>query len=151
MPNSWRESRSKRVKFEMSIRPELSKQIVARINTYVDTSIEPFNHQQIVETLGVLPLCCDWGGCHAIRPDGEIIVFLTDYPGEWRIEDDPRIRNTAIYQGSLKYPELKELVPTRPPDAQTCSSCQGTGTDPMALQLKSDHIICYCGGLGWIP
>jgi hypothetical protein len=139
------------VKFEMSIRPELSQQIVARIKAYVDTTIEPFNHQRIVDALGVLPLCCDWAGCHAIRPDGEIIVFLTDHPDEWRIEDDPRLRNTAIYQGSLKYPELKELIPIRPPDAQVCSNCQGTGTDPMALQLKSDHIICFCGGLGWIP
>jgi hypothetical protein len=138
----------------MIIRPELRDQIVARIKEYVDTAPAPFNHQQLVEALNVLPLSCDWAGCHALRPDGEIIVFLTDDPQNWRVEEDARLRNMALYQGSLKYPELKELVPTRPPNARVCPSCNGTGTHPIVWQMKPElrsAIVCYCGGLGWIP
>ena len=133
------------------IRSELSKLIAARIREYRDTSPAPFNHQRIVEKLVALPLTCDWAGCHALRPDGVIIVFQTDYPDDWRIEDDPRLQNMAIFQGSLKYPELKELVPVKPAEALPCQECGGTGIHPINAHLGVTNILCYCGGIGWTP
>jgi hypothetical protein len=135
----------------MLISTELSNQIIARIKEYRDTAPEPFNNQKIVEALQVLPLMCDWGGCHAIRSNGEIVVFLLDPPGEWRAEDDQRIRNMALYQGSLRYPELKGLVPAKSEFDKVCPECNGTGIHPINEQLKYKNIACWCGGLGWVP
>lgn len=135
----------------MPISTELSNRIVARIKEYKDTAPEPFNHQKIVEELQVLPLACDWAGCHAIRSNGEIIVFLTDHPGEWRVENDLRIRNMALFQGSLRYLELKELVPTRSANDQICPECSGTGIHPVNEKLEQKNVLCWCGGLGWTP
>jgi hypothetical protein len=136
---------------EMAIRPELSKQIAARIADYVDPAPALYNIQEAVTKLGALPILSDWGGCSAIRPDGEIIVILADAPEEWYVESDQRLRNSAIYQGSLIYPELKELVPERPSSARVCPDCQGTGTHPINDQLEHKICLCWCGGLGWIP
>ena len=134
-----------------TIRPALAEQLATRIREYRDTSPAPFNHQRIVAELGVLPLTCDWAGCHALRPDGVIIVFQTEYPDDWRIEEDPRLQNMAIFQGSLKYPELKELVPSKPANAQPCKECGRTGIHPINAQIEVKCILCYCGGLGWTP
>ena len=90
------------------------------------------------------------GGVFAINAGGDTICFIYDDP-EPGIERDPRIQNTVIFHGSKKYPELKRFVPPRPPNAQTCSSCNGTGIVPISRPLKYDNFNCYCGGLGWIP
>ena len=62
-------------------------------------------------------------------------------------------RNLVLFQGAKKYPELSELVPSRPPDAEDCSHCNGTGIEPMNEKpgLDEERIVCYCGGLGWLP
>lgn len=100
--------------------------------------------------LNVLPLMCDWGGCYAIRSNGELIVFLWDEE-DVRPETNARIRNIALFQGGKKYPELKALIPPRSPEAKDCSYCNGTGIVPIAAELQVDNIVCYCGGLGWLP
>lgn len=100
--------------------------------------------------LNALPLTCDMGGCFAIRANGEIISFLWDYQ-DVRQETDARIRNIALFQGSKKYPELKALIPPRSPESKDCSYCNGTGIEPMSAKLHLDNIVCYCGGLGWLP
>jgi hypothetical protein len=56
-----------------------------------------------------------------------------------------------LFQGSRKYPELAVLIPARPHDAPDCHFCKGTGREPMSEQLKLENIVCYCGGLGWLP
>jgi len=96
----------------------------------------------------------DWGGCYGVRPDGEIVVldFNQDEPYELEPETEPRICRMVLFQGSKKYPELSELVPTRPTDAVNCKSCNGTGIEPMNQKLGFDEerIVCWCGGLGWL-
>lgn len=87
---------------------------------------------------------------YTINTNGDVISFLWDDTLHGQIEFDPRIRNIALFQGSKKYPELKCLI-ERPDDATVCPHCGGTGMDPYAEKLKTDAIICYCGGLGWIP
>lgn len=85
--------------------------------------------------LNVLPLMLDMGGCFAIRSDGEVISFLWENDRDIRQENDARIRNIALFQGSKKYPELRALIPPRPPEATTCSQCNGTGIEPMSAKL----------------
>jgi hypothetical protein len=98
---------------------------------------------------GILPLTGDWGGCTGIRADGEIVFFLWDNPDDVQVETDPRLRNLAIFQGAKRFPELAMLIPPRPADAVTCGHCDGSGVMPEFPEIE--NIVCYCGGLGWLP
>jgi hypothetical protein len=116
-----------------------------------ETTPDPMNVRAIARELNVLPLMGDMGGCFAIRSDGEVISFLWDNDRDIKQENNARIRNIALFQGSKKYPELSALIPPRPPEATTCHHCNGTGIEPMSVKLQLDNIVCYCGGLGWLP
>src|SRR5262249_18489621 len=114
---------------------------------------DDLNMRELAAELNLLPVMLDMGGCYAIRFDGQIYSFLWDYPYDIRLEDDPRIINMVFYRASQKYPELAELRPMRPPDAQACSHCWGT-CDPLfgtGLKIEPHNIVCYCGNLGWLP
>jgi hypothetical protein len=136
--------------------------IEARINEYTTESFhDPVNIRDFARKFRVLPLLQDWSGGWAIRPDGEIITFSYDEPFDMKVEEDVHRRNMALYEGSKKYPELKELVPERPSNAVECPYCKGTGdavdqrTKEYFQQEGKEHLLntfrCYCGGLGWIP
>jgi hypothetical protein len=109
--------------------------------------------RKLAAELKLLPATMDWGGCFAIRTDGQIFSFLWDIPYELRPEDDPRIINIVLYEASQRYPELVGLKPQKPPDAQTCSYCKGTGDPLFGTELENtyNNIVCYCGNLGWLP
>ncbi len=74
-----------------------------------------------------------------------------------QLENDSRICNIVLFQGSKKYPELAGLVPARPVGAIDCSHCHGTGVEPFTAKVSAEHglnpdvFVCYCGGLGWLP
>ncbi len=149
----------------MDISTEQSALISKLIADYITgPAPDPNNLRQLAAAESVLPLQVDMGGVVAInargdiisfpftlKASGEIVAFPLDEAEHPRLESDPRIRNVALFQGSKKYPELKDLVPTKPDDARVCPHCGGTGIDPYATKLKMDNIVCYCGGLGWIP
>lgn len=71
----------------------------------------------------------------AINSAGDILSIVWDDSEHPQVESDPRIRNVALFQGAKKCPR--------------CGG--GTGVDPYATKLHLDNIVCYCGGLGWIP
>ncbi len=114
---------------------------------------EPLDLRRLAAELELLPAMMDWGGCYAIRTDGQIFSFLWDSPYELRPENDPRIINTVLHQASQRYSELAELKPLKPADAQMCSSCGGTGDPCFGTDLTNEYnnIVCYCGNLGWLP
>ena len=144
----------------MSVTSAQSKKIEAALRAYI-ANPEPyligsengFDLRGLAAELNALPMFLDFGGCYAIRVDGEIVSFMWDEPYSLKPENDPRIRNLVLFQGARKYPELDELVPKRPPEAEDCSHCSGTGIEPMngGLGFDEDMIVCYCGGLGWLP
>jgi hypothetical protein len=149
----------------MNITADLSKRITKLIEDYItESSPDPNNLRQLAANEKVLPLICDWGGVFTINADGDIILFpfsvnangdFTAFPFDNaeeppRVESDQRIRNIALFGGSKKYPELQDLI-VKPDDARTCPHCGGTGIDPYAAKLNTNAIVCYCGGLGWIP
>lgn len=105
---------------------------------------------QLVAEQNVLPLFSDMGGVLAIDVTGEIRSFLWDDLLHGQLESDPRIRNLALFQGSKKYPELKDLI-VKPDDAHVCWGCGGTGRESYSEKFNIDGVVCYCGGLGWIP
>jgi hypothetical protein len=148
----------------MNISKEQSAQITKRIEEFIaETSPDPLNLRHFAAVEKVLPLIWDWGGVFTINANGEIIsfpfsvaaqgnivAFPWDQSDEPRLETDLRLSNSALFGASKRYPELKELI-VRPEDARVCWGCGGTGIDPYAVELNTDAIVCYCGGLGWIP
>lgn len=119
-------------------------------NYITDATPDPHNLRQLAAEKKVLPLLLDFGGMVAINCDGEILTFTWDEIERPQLEFDPRIRNIALFQSSKKYPDLKDLI-VKPDDASVCPHCDGTGIEPYAAKLNADNIVCYCGGLGWIP
>ncbi|WP_165227052.1 hypothetical protein [Aquisphaera insulae] len=107
--------------------------------------------RSIAAELRLLPVWLDMGGCYGIRPCGAVASFAWDEEHEARTETDERIRNMVYHRAGLKFPALAVLSPRRPADAIVCESCGGTGR---CLGLSADlaaRIVCYCGGLGWLP
>jgi hypothetical protein len=99
----------------------------------------------------LLPLYIDWTAFFGLRGDGAIVLVATEEPDEPpTVEQDERLINLALYQGSLKYPYLSRLVPTREPTARDCPHCEGRGTIELA-GVEPNIVVCYCGGLGWLP
>jgi hypothetical protein len=102
-----------------------------------------------VQAMGALPLCCDWAGGIAIRPDGELVSFLWDEPESVKVATDPQLRFLGRVAGAEEYPDLAYLLPPRTTEDRDCPSCNGGGVIPGFEDLK--NIRCYCGGAGWLP
>lgn len=136
---------------QMIMETTLSEQIAARLKEYIDDpSHDGLNLRNLAARFEALPLCVDWENCWAIRLDGKVVVFLhSAEDGQLETEDDQRLVNIALYQGGITYPEIKSLVPLRPAESKDCPYCVGKGIDPNSLE--DENIICYCGGLGWVP
>src|ERR1051325_6294012 len=103
------------------------KEFVANPEPYLIKLDGPLDLRKLAAELNLLPMFLDVGGCYSIRPNGEIVSFPWDEPHKVDVENDPRIRNIVLCQGAKKYPELEELIPTRPTDAVECPDCKGTG------------------------
>ena len=134
----------------MSISDQLSDRIADLMQDYPNRTDALPDLCELVVQENVLPLYCDMGGVLTIGVNGEIRSFLWDDILHGQIEFDPRIRNLALFQGSKKYPELKLLI-EKPEDACVCEFCNGSGVAPGAIELDTGGIVCYCGGLGWVP
>jgi hypothetical protein len=134
----------------MKITDELSRRISELIQVCaIDPSSDPPRLRKLIIEQKVLPLYWSMSDLYAINARGEVLSVLWDTLHA-RIESDLRSRNIALFQGSKKYPELVDLI-EKPDDAIVCPHCGGTGIDRYAAQLKTDAILCYCGGLGWVP
>ncbi len=135
----------------MSIEPLLTEQIATRLKEYMlDPDHDALNLRILAQRFEALPLCVDWEKCWALRPDGQVVVFAHEVADpQVRNEEDSRMINVALFQGSLTYPEIESLVPARPLDAKDCPFCPAESASSQSLEHPT--MICYCGGLGWIP
>jgi hypothetical protein len=60
-------------------------------------------------------------------------------------------RRAALFQSLRRYPEMLSMMPDSPPDAETCTMCQGTGVPEISLTKPSlRNLVCECAGAGWI-
>lgn len=128
----------------------VSLEIEKNINKYIANEDNPEYLRNIARELKILPLFLDMGRCFGIGVDGKVIAFHFDGEFEPYVEKDLRNINIALYQGSKLYPELKELLSSKPKAAKICHVCNGTGLELEELRSKSP-LVCYCGGLGWLP
>lgn len=129
---------------------ELQAWIEASIRDYCsETSEEPPHLKELAGQFQLLPVLIDWTGFWGLRPDGGIFMVSTEAAGEARLEEDERVRRVAIVCGTKRYPELKPLVPVRPPDARDCPHCEGRGRIDVP-GVAPEMIVCFCGGSGWL-
>ena len=136
----------------MSNASELKHQIERRIRQLVENpEAAPVYLRHLAVRHNVLPLFGDLGGEWALNLEEQVVAFPDDPAVDIHIEGDVVSRNTALVQGSKLYPELTALIPARPPDAQTCPDCGGSGTHPVTSNPKYAMVICLCGGVGWLP
>jgi hypothetical protein len=116
-----------------------------------ESSLAPPYLKVLAAKYSVLPLSIDWTAFFELRADGAIVLVPTEEPDELpTVEQEERLVNLALYQGSLKYPYLSRLVPTRQPTARDCPHCEGRGKIELP-GVEPNIIVCYCGGLGWLP
>jgi hypothetical protein len=96
--------------------------------------------------LGALRLGWSLWAEYYLRPNGEVIVVGEDddQPDLDVVHTDRLTVLKALVWGSRQYPELLELLPTRPPTAVDCICRQ-------VPIFASGKVICpKCAGLGWI-
>lgn len=133
---------------------EISKRIENLIDAFVDHAEDRIHTRELRKVVGelrLLPLVFNWDP-FCISPEGDIVALSQENHADREVVTDRRIINIVLFQGIKKYPELEELMPIRSADDVACQYCGGTGVEPTAKELNlTDTIICYCGGLGWIP
>ena len=85
----------------------------------------------------------------ALGRDGTVRLRLEEWPNLRPYSErdaTPTESLEAIALGALEFPQLKELLPTRPPDAGDCPACGGSGE-----YVHAKGVLCpQCAGLGWI-
>jgi hypothetical protein len=128
--------------------PELSAIIAKLLADFISTADE--RAAALASRVSALPLLQDMGGFYGLRPSGELVEVLWDEPESLRQIADQRIANMALYRGSRTFPQLAELAPQRTDAAVPCNSCGGSGLVSVPTHLQ-DRVLCWCGGLGWLP
>ncbi len=99
------------------------------------------------EAHDVLVFAADLGGLAGARADGELVELGWDDKHPKPIVSR-RWRDLVLLSGRRFYQELEPLLPKRRASDLECASCRGTGK---ALGGELENVVCYCGGLGWIP
>src|SRR5262245_59413871 len=97
-----------------------------------------------------LPVHSDIGATLFVTPEGEVLTLGHDGETVPHVESDPGWRLSARLAAAGKFPELKALVPDRPPSALDCPECAGTGHIKIE-GIKTDFWCSECRGLGWHP
>lgn len=128
------------------VSPELSAFIAARVAVYATEAPEPLRWEsRFVAEFAALPLYLGWTETIGIRADGEVIRWSTEgeYAGARPVQDRTEVLS-ALVAGAERHPELRALLPERPPGAVDCR-CRN---HPL---LASGQVLCgECGGVGWL-
>jgi hypothetical protein len=85
-----------------------------------------------------------------ISPHGDIFMETYGLIGdtEHTVDRSAHAQTMAVVLGARRIPELAELIPARPNDAQTCGDCSGEGWRRWGPNFT---FICErCAGLGWL-
>jgi hypothetical protein len=127
----------------------LSAFVAARIAHYRAEATEPYHEWEAPEVaeFAALPLIRHWFETIGIRADGEIVRWsksdnVEPYPGVKPVED--RVDwLSALVDGARRYPELRELLPSRGPEAVECECTRHP-------EIFGKMICSECCGLGWV-
>jgi hypothetical protein len=138
----------------LTITPAVTEKISGRLRLYLSGVVQKWpGWDPEARSLQALPILPDLFTAYFLRPDGELFVvdFSEDEPKP-RIEKDIHRKVTVINVATEWFPELKDLLPCRPDDAQDCPDCNGAGKfsfndyygQPASLPCPK------CMSLGWI-
>jgi hypothetical protein len=98
-----------------------------------------------------LLLAREWTADLTLLADGSVL-FIDTENGEPPRSAGESERRGALFRSIAEFPELLSLLPSRPPDAVTCPSCEGTGVVEVSLQNRTlRNLLCACSGAGWVP
>jgi hypothetical protein len=127
----------------------------ARLNRalaeYVARSEGPWDAPRVARELGVLPAFYDWTAFGGVRLDGEVVWVEYDPPHAVARVEDLVHRNTILHHVARSNPSLGDLDPVRPAGAADCPACGGTGVAQVDGVPADERVVCFCGGLGWLP
>ena len=105
--------------------------------------------------LGAFPVLSDLWALVLLRPDGALYVIDDEAasPQATELADGPeRWWTLSAVARRESLPELRDLLPPRPPTSLTCSMCGGTGEITLAPG-RAESLITGCNvchTLGWV-
>jgi hypothetical protein len=105
--------------------------------------------RELARRQGLWPVTNSFESVYAVTRDGQVVASNYDDFRERIPIEDLRERNWLLHEAATRYPELAHLEPRRGPRDPDCTDCRGTGRHPDVP--KGSNIVCYCGGLGWLP
>lgn len=133
----------------VAVPPGLSAWIAARIAHYTAEATEPYHHWEAraVAEFAALPLIRHWFETFGLRADGEVVRWSTDghdtYPGVRPVAERYDWLS-ALVEGARRWPELRSVLPVRPPAARDCM-CVGHPS------FAPGKLLCpECCGLRWV-
>ena len=119
--------------------------IIAHIHTLLRSDGPASDEERTVaRTTNALPVYSDWSGSLAVTPDGEVLFYDSESGQVTPVTDDAWSIVAAV-SAAQKYPDLRDMLPDRPPTAKSCGVCSGTGR-----QMPGKAFCGKCSGLGWI-
>jgi hypothetical protein len=122
---------------------ESTKAALRRRANEARTSPNPHFREAAALTRGV-PVHADMGGTLVIDLDGDVVAINGEDGSVSKVDDAWRL--VALTKAANLFPELAELRPQRPPDANTCAACKGCG----AVKLFGHSLDCgVCYSTGW--
>ena len=98
---------------------------------------------------GLWPVTNSFESLYAVTRDGQVVASNYDDFRDRIPVDDARERNWLLHEAAARRPELAHLEPRRQRQDPDCPDCRGSGRNPELPE--GSNILCYCGGLGWIP
>jgi len=135
----------------LSVQPGVPELVARLRQQWLATASPQDRHRPYVERQNVLPLASDMDGFYAVSTSGAFLEFQWDAEERGRLVTDERAVHSTWFQAAKKYPEFAVFLPDRPPSAQVCAICAGSGTPANLPEHLADAIVCYCGGAGWLP
>jgi hypothetical protein len=129
--------------------PRWTPDLAARVARHVDTiladpgSFSPSTVKAAQLTHGLL-VYGDMGGVIILTPAGEFVMSSHESESVTPVQD-LLWHDVALASLGRHFPDLRELLPPRPPNGVDCSTCQGVGW------TMAGKLFCgVCRGLGWI-
>ena len=126
----------------MKVPPSLSERIQDEIARLAPEPCGHINYEGI--RYQALPLFGTIGEVWLLRADGSL--WRADSDSGVALEPLPEnLHVTALVAGTARYPWLRDLTPSRPAEATTCTECGGCGR-----MAPDNALFCSsCGALGW--
>lgn len=93
---------------------------------------------------GGVPVYADVGGVLVIGRDANVQRYDPETEKVQEVREE-EWRVLALVKAAKKHPELKALMPARPPTARICPQCGGQGHILNTLDCGA------CMGTGWLP